>query len=71
MSQLPLDWSPGPSETTPLLSVSELGSRISAALAGGVPDPVRVVGEIGSFNQRNGHWYFNLKDEKSLVQCVC
>jgi len=67
MSQLPLDWSP----RTPPLSVTELGARIGAALADGLPDPVRVAGEIGSFSERNGHWYFNLKDETALVQCVC
>lgn len=51
--------------------MSELGSRISTALATGVPDPVRVAGEIGTFSERNGHWYFNLKDDKAIVQCVC
>jgi exodeoxyribonuclease VII large subunit len=71
MSQLPLDWSPGGPERTPPLSVTELGTRIAAALAGGLPDPVRVAGEIGSFSERSGHWYFNLKDEKALMQCVC
>lgn len=71
MSQLPLDFSPGGAERMPPLTVSELGSRISTALATGVPDPVRVCGEIGTFSMRNGHWYFNLKDDKAIVQCVC
>lgn len=71
MKQLPLDWSPGGADRIPPLTVSELGSRISTALATGVQDPVRVAGEIGTFSERNGHWYFNLKDDKAIVQCVC
>jgi exodeoxyribonuclease VII large subunit len=71
MSQLPFDWTPGgrPPATKPM-TVSELGHRIGAALAGGLPDPLVVAGEVGTFNARNGHWFFTLRDDDGVVNCV-
>jgi exodeoxyribonuclease VII large subunit len=52
------------------MTVGELGKRIGSALAAGLPDPLVVSGEIGTFNERHGHWYFTLRDEDGLVNCV-
>ena len=80
MGQLPLDWSPEPqpaesrsasgaSAPTPW-TVSRLGGCITDALAAGVPDPVDVVGEVANWTERNGHWYFSLRDESATISCV-
>jgi len=55
------------------LTVSELNDYVRRALAS---DPslrfLSLRGEISDFKQySSGHWYFTLKDEKSLIQCVC
>lgn len=34
-----------------------------------LPRPLRIVGQISSLSTRT-HWYFNLKDEESVIQCV-
>ncbi|MBS0191352.1 MAG: exodeoxyribonuclease VII large subunit [Phycisphaerales bacterium] len=50
-------------------TVSRLAERIDGALKAGVPGPVRVVGEVSGFRDRT-HWYFDLKDENAVVNCV-
>jgi exodeoxyribonuclease VII large subunit len=42
---------------------------ISAALADRLPRPIKVVGEISGLRDRS-HWYFDLKDEAAIVNCV-
>jgi len=64
---------PGTGETAPqILTVSEITAIIAADLES---DPelknVWVKGEISTFTPaRSGHWYFSLKDEKTVINCV-
>jgi exodeoxyribonuclease VII large subunit len=51
------------------LTVSQLAGRIQAALAGGLPAKVRVIGEVSGFRERT-HWYFDLKDAGAVVNCA-
>lgn len=51
------------------LTVSQLAARIDGALKQGIPDAVRVVGEVSGFRERT-HWYFDLKDGTSVINCV-
>ena len=50
-------------------SVSELASRIGSALSSGLPARVSVRGEVSGLRDRT-HWYFDLKDEDSVVNAV-
>ncbi|MGP1347164.1 MAG: exodeoxyribonuclease VII large subunit [Phycisphaerales bacterium] len=51
------------------LSVSALCQLITNALADRIPRTIRVVGEISGFRDRS-HWYFDLKDESAVINCV-
>lgn len=51
------------------LSVSALATRIDLCLKQGFSGPVRVVGEVSGFRERT-HWYFDLKDETAVINCV-
>lgn len=59
---------PSPGAARPL-RVSELCTLIDQALRVGVKSPVRVVGEVSNFRDRT-HWWFALKDETAVVDCV-
>lgn len=59
---------PTPDSATPW-PVSKLAGEIDGALRRGVPGPVRVIGEVSGFRDRT-HWYFDLKDENAVVNCV-
>lgn len=50
-------------------TITQLSARIDAALKGGVPGRVRVVGEISNVSSRT-HWYFSLKDEGAVIAAV-
>jgi exodeoxyribonuclease VII large subunit len=50
-------------------SVSHLAGEIDGALRKGIAGAVRVVGEVSGFRDRT-HWYFDLKDEGAVVNCV-
>lgn len=50
-------------------TVSQLASRIAAALAQGLPAQIRVVGEVSGFSDRT-HWWFSLKDDAAVVGCA-
>ena len=55
------------------LTVSELNDYVRRALAS---DPslrfLSLRGEISDFKKyASGHWYFTLKDESAMIQCVC
>lgn len=52
-----------------VLTVTQLAARIDAAIKGGVPGRVRVVGEVSNVSNRT-HWYFSLKDEGALIAAV-
>lgn len=56
-------------ETAAPLTVSQLAARIETALKQGIPDAVRVAGEVSGFRERT-HWYFDLKDGTSVINCV-
>lgn len=51
------------------MSVSALATRIDLCLKQGFGGPVRVVGEVSGFRERT-HWYFDLKDESAVINCV-
>ncbi len=51
------------------MSVSALATRIDLCLKQGFSGPVRVVGEVSGFRERT-HWYFDLKDESAVINCV-
>jgi exodeoxyribonuclease VII large subunit len=51
------------------MRVSQLAQRIATVLETGLPASVRVVGEISGARERT-HWYFDLKDEESVVSCA-
>jgi exodeoxyribonuclease VII large subunit len=50
-------------------SVTQLAEKIAGALQQGFPTSVRVAGEISGFRDRT-HWYFDLKDDGAVVNCV-
>jgi len=50
-------------------TVSHLAGEIDGALRKGISVAVRVVGEVSGFRDRT-HWYFDLKDEGAVVNCV-
>lgn len=76
MARLPFDpakmaRAPGteaPPDDRPL-SVTELASLIDGALRRHLAQRLRVIGEISGFAERT-HWYFKLKDEQSVIDCV-
>lgn len=51
------------------LTVSQVSELIKSTLEQRIPSPLRVVGEVSNFSVRN-HWYFSLKDEKSILSCA-
>ncbi len=51
------------------LTVSQLAELIKTTLEQRVPSPLRVIGEVSNLSRPN-HWYFSLKDEKAVVNCV-
>ena len=58
-----------PADAAAPWSVSRLAGEIDSTLRRGVPAPVRVIGEVSGFRDRT-HWYFDLKDEGAVVNCV-
>src|SRR3989344_7002470 len=59
-----------PSAHKPVLSVTELTADIKQLLETGF-DAVWVKGEVSSFKSpSSGHFYFVLKDEKAVINCV-
>jgi exodeoxyribonuclease VII large subunit len=59
----------GPARGDAPLTVTELAGKVDDALRLGVPQRVRVVGEVSGFRERT-HWYFDLKDTGAVVNCV-
>ncbi len=53
------------------ISVGELCRRIRAALRGGFPSSVRVLGEVSRSRTIDGNTYFTLKDREGLIDCYC
>jgi len=51
------------------LTVTAAALLVDDALSRGLPRNLRIVGQVSNLSQRT-HWYFNLKDEQSVVQCV-
>ncbi len=51
------------------LTVSELANLIKSTLEQRISSPIQVVGQVSNLSVRN-HWYFSLKDESAVVQCV-
>ncbi|MCJ7552715.1 MAG: exodeoxyribonuclease VII large subunit [Ignavibacteriaceae bacterium] len=53
-----------------MLSVSELTKQIKLTLEESF-EQISVIGEISNFKAHySGHWYFNLKDEKAVINCT-
>jgi exodeoxyribonuclease VII large subunit len=55
------------------LTVTQFARAVEGALRDGFPFPVRVTGEVSNvrFVAASGHTYFDLKDQFSVVRCVC
>ncbi|MFM1823479.1 MAG: Exodeoxyribonuclease 7 large subunit [Planctomycetota bacterium] len=51
------------------LSVTDFSDLISRTLEEGMRGQFRVHGEIANLSKRN-HWYFSIKDAKSVLSCV-
>lgn len=51
------------------LTVTQAAGLVSGALEKGLPARLHVIGEISGFNDRT-HWYFRLKDEHAVLDCV-
>ncbi|MBX3355137.1 MAG: exodeoxyribonuclease VII large subunit [Phycisphaeraceae bacterium] len=65
----PEDPSAANSEREPRdLSVTAAAKLVDDALAS-IARPIRIVGQVSGLSTRT-HWYFNLKDESSVIQCV-
>lgn len=60
---------PAPSAEGAPLTVAQACAKVKGALDAGVPSPLRVVGEVSGFSDRT-HWYFSIKDETALLNCV-
>ncbi len=52
------------------MTVSQVAELVRAALASHAPRRIRIVGEISNLSART-HWFFNLKDDRSSLRCVC
>ena len=62
--------SAAPGDNTPEFSVSEIAGTVRRLIEGEM-SWVRVKGEVGRVVQaRSGHLYFDLKDDKSVLQCM-
>ncbi|MGV6814687.1 MAG: exodeoxyribonuclease VII large subunit [Phycisphaerales bacterium] len=59
----------GGSKKNQPMSVSQLATRIEHAIKAGISEQVEVVGEISSLSHRT-HFYFVLKDSKSVINAV-
>ena len=55
------------------LTVTQFARAVEGVLHDGFPFPVRVSGEVSNvrFVAASGHTYFDLKDQFSVVRCVC
>jgi len=51
------------------LSVTAAAELVATAIAEHVRRPLRIVGQVSGLSRKT-HWYFNLKDENSVIQCV-
>lgn len=51
------------------LTVSQLADLIKTTLEQRIASPIRVAGQVSNLSTKN-HWYFSLKDESAVVQCV-
>jgi len=51
------------------LTVSQLADLIKTTLEQRIASPIRVIGQVSNLSTKN-HWYFSLKDESAVVQCV-
>ena len=70
MNDLFEDEPKSPGDNTPEFTVSELAGTVRRILEGEL-SWVRIRGEVGRVvDARSGHLYFDLKDEKSVLQCM-
>ena len=61
---------PGTSRESPM-SITDLNDRTRALLEKHVPARLRIQGEVTDFKRnRNGHWYFGLRDANAQISCV-
>ena len=58
-------------QNEPVFSVSEVNASVKELLSNTFP-VLTIEGEMSDFyeHRRSGHWYFTLKDENSILQCV-
>ena len=51
------------------ITVSQATELIKATLENRIPSPLRVIGQVSNLKSRN-HWYFSLKDDAAVLDCV-
>lgn len=51
------------------LTVSQVSQLIKNTLEQRIPSPLRVVGQVSNLSTKD-HWYFSLKDEAAVLNCV-
>lgn len=51
------------------VTVSQLAAMIQGALRESLPPRIRVIGEVSGVRERT-HWYFDLKDDGAVINCV-
>lgn len=51
------------------MSVTQVTDLLKRVLADRTPSPLKVVGEVSNFSDRN-HWYLSLKDEQNVLSCA-
>ncbi|MEE2682103.1 MAG: exodeoxyribonuclease VII large subunit [Planctomycetota bacterium] len=65
----PPDTPADPSDTPDPLTPTTLNTRIKDLLESNLRGPIELVGEVSNLRTQ-GHWYFAIKDETSVVSCV-
>ena len=65
----PADQEAAPPDAPDPLTPTTLNTRIKDLLESNLRGPIELVGEVSNLRQQ-GHWYFAIKDETSVVSCV-
>jgi exodeoxyribonuclease VII large subunit len=52
------------------LTVTQLAGLVKETLLQGLPQKLRIIGQISNLSDRT-HWFFNLKDAGASMRCVC
>jgi exodeoxyribonuclease VII large subunit len=53
-----------------VLSIKDINKQINSCLTSNFNTKIDVIGEVSGYKHSNGHAYFSLKDEESLINCI-